>query len=314
MTPTMRLLAWTGRAFGDDIAQHVFAPFIADWQRDRRAVSTRARRLARDLSGAAALLATVAQVAARLAVPWGLPRRDMRAIGATLLGFTAVGLAPFVLVPLVSGPLRLAFVGMLAPAMAGVALPVALLPTAATIERRSRAAWQTRAPWLLAGVTFLSSALLVAHVGWVVPAANQLFRVRAVTAFQNGSVDLPRGVKELTLPELVGDGTPAGTYPSVTAAARHQEAVLRVVLVTVWPAVFASFGWRLARYRGSRGALAVTGWWMLAVVTALLVSFGASLGPGRHQLPPVLAAAATWLIAAAALRRHASSAASRSRT
>ena len=55
--------------------------------------------------------------------------------------------------------------------------------------------------------------------------------------------------------------------------------------------------------RRSRGALAIAAWWTLAVASALLVSFGASLGQGPYQLPGVLAMAATWLLAAFALRR-----------
>ncbi len=307
MARATTILSWTARHFGDDITERVFVPLVADWQRERQAAPTVPRRLIRDLSGVAALMTTAAHVATRLSMPWDLPRRDLGAIGVTFVAYAAIGLAiglvPFAVVPIVSGPLRLAFVAMLAPAMLAVAVPVALLPTAATIERRSRGGWEARAPWLLASLTALSMAALTTHVGWVVPAVNQAFRLQSVSAFSNRVADIPRGVKELTIAELVGDTTPAGAYPQVTGAARREEAALRLTLVSVWPAAFAWFGWCLARRRQPIGGVALAGWWTLAVVTALLVSFG-GLSPEPRQLWSVSAAAGAWLFAAAILRRH----------
>ena len=300
------LLSVTARVFGDDLRTRVFAPLVADWQRDRDTATTTWRRALRDLSGAGALAMTALHVGIRLGAPVGLPGRDLTAIGLTFLACAAVGLAaglaPFVLVPVVFGSPRDAFLAMLAPAMMAVSLPVALLPTAVIIERRARGRWEVRAPRLAAAITLASMCVLVAHIGWVVPAANQQFRVRSAGSLEGGRVDLPRGLKELTLPELIGVATPSDVYPVVTASSRREEAALRVTLVTVWPGIFALFGWRLARRR-SRGALAIAAWWTLAVASALLVSFGASLGQGPYQLPGVLAMAATWLLAAFALRR-----------
>ena len=307
MMVATQLLSWTARAFGEDLSRRVFAPLVADWQRDRRAAPTPLSRLARDLSGAGALAMTVLQVGIRLGTPMGLPGRDLTAIGRTFLGYAAiglvVGLAPFVLAPGVFGPMRLAFLAMLAPAMMAVALPVALLPTAAAIERLARGRWDVRAPWLTAATTLVSMVILVAHLGWVVPATNQQFRIRSVTALAGRRADLPRGVKELTLPELISVETPPGVYPVVTASSRRHEAALRVALMTLWPSIFALVGWRLARRRGPRDTRPLAGWWVLATVSVLLVSFGASLGQGPYQLPSVVAMAATWLLAAFALRR-----------
>jgi len=307
MMSATHLLSWTARAFGEDITARVFAPLVADWQRDREAATTSWQRVRRDISGTVALGLTLAQVAAQFSTPWGLPARDLTAIGSTFLGYASiglvVGLAPFVLAPGVFGPMRLAFLAMLAPAMMAVALPVALLPTAAAIERLARGRWYVRAPWLTAATTLVSMVILVAHLGWVVPATNQQFRVRSVTALAGRRADLPRGVKELTLPELISVETPPGVYPVVTASSRRHEAALRVALMTLWPSIFALFGWRLARRRGPHGARSLAGWWLLATVSGLLVSFGASLGEGPYQLPGVVAMAATWLLAALALRR-----------
>lgn len=307
MMVATQLLSWTARAFGEDLSRRVFAPLVADWQRDRRAAPTPLSRLARDLSGAGALAMTVLQVGIRLGTPMGLPGRDLTAIGRTFLGYAAiglvVGLAPFVLAPGVFGPMRLAFLAMLAPAMLAVTIPAALVPTAAVIERLARGRWHVRAPWLTAATTLVSMVVLSAHLGWMVPATNQQFRIRSVSALTGRRADLPRGLKELTLPELIGVATPSDVYPVVTTSSRRQEAVLRVTLMTVWPSVFALFGWRLARRRVSGGTWSLAGWWVLAVVSALLVSFGASLGQGPYQLPSVVAMAATWLLAAFALRR-----------
>ena len=121
MMSATHLLSWTARAFGEDITARVFAPLVADWQRDREAATTSWQRVRRDISGTVALGLTLAQVAAWFSIPWGLPARDLTAIGSTFLGYASiglvVGLAPFVLAPGVFGPMRLAFLAMLAPAM-----------------------------------------------------------------------------------------------------------------------------------------------------------------------------------------------------
>ncbi len=295
------------RAFGEDITERVFTPLVADWRRDREAATTSWQRVLRETSGAVAFGLTLAQIAAQFSSPSDLPGRDVRAIGVTFLGYAAtglvVGLAPFVLAPGGFGPMRLVFLAMLAPAMMAVAIPVALLPTAAAIERLARGRWDVQAPWLTAATTLASMVILVAHLGWVVPATNQQFRVRSVTALAGRRADLPRGVKELTLPELISVETPPGVYPVVTASSRRHEAALRVALMTLWPSIFALVGWRLARRRGPSDTRSLAGWWVLATVSVLLVSFGASLGQGPYQLRNVVAMAATWLLAAFALRR-----------
>jgi hypothetical protein len=296
----LALLRWTSRTFGDDAATRVFEPLVADWQRERRGAPTVSRRVMRDLSGMAALVTTAAHMATRLAMPWHLPRRDVDAIGRTLISYAAtglaLGLAPFVLVPIVSGPLRLAFLASMAPAVLAVSLAVALLPTAAAIARRSRGGWPTRAPWLLTLVTALSMAALVAHLGWVVPAVNRQYQEHAVSGGAGRVIGLSRDVKALTLAELVAGHPPAGVHPRVTGPARRHEAWLRLALATAWPATFAWFGWRLARYRRSLGVAAVAGWWTLAFITTLLVSFGGLGG--------VIVSAGTWTVAAAMLRHE----------
>jgi len=319
------LLRWCIETFGQGITERVFAPLLADWQRDRDAASTAWRRALRDLSGASALAMTIGQVTVRLGLPWGVPGRDLRAVGVTLavhavIGL-AVGLAPFLLAPL-SVPLRNPLLVWIAPSMMAVSLTVALLPTAAVIHRRSRDRWAPRAPWLVAGVTIATMAVLLVLIGWVTPASKQAFRVRTLAATSTRSAEtepdgggrlrrnteqharlLPRGVNELTLPELLASAEPRRVYPQVTTSTRHREALLRLTLLTVWPATFAVFGWRLARSRRSLGFIALSGWWTLAVVTCLFSTFG-GLDSGPRQLSAVGAAAATWLIAALVLRRN----------
>lgn len=318
------LLLWMSRLFGDHATSSILAPLLADWQRDRDAATTAWRRALRDVSGAAALGMTAAQIAVRLGLPRGLPGSDLRAIGATLALHAAfglaLGLAPVLIVPIVAGPARFAFLAWMAPAMLAVSLTVALLPTAAVIQRRSRHGWATRAPWLLAAVTLASMVALLAHIGWVTPLAKQAFRVRSLVASstvaamsgpggdvpgtaEHRAQGLPRGVNELTLTELLSTATPERVYPQVTPLARRREAVLRFALVTVWPVAFALFGWRLARHRRTLGVLGLSGWWTLAVITSLTVSFGGFESSPR-QLSAVATAAVTWLAAAAALRGH----------
>lgn len=326
MRPIDGLLPWMSRLFGDYTTLSIFAPLLADWQRDRDAATKAWRRALRDVSGAAALGMTAAQVAVRLGLPRGLPGSDLRAIGATLALHAAfglaLGLAPVLIVPIVAGPARLAFLAWMAPAMLAVSLTVALLPTAAVIQRRSRHGWATRAPWLLAAVTLASMVALLAHIGWVTPLAKQAFRVRSLVASatvaamsgpdgdvrgrrtaEHRAQGLPRGVNELTLTELLSTATPERVYPQVTPLVRRREAVLRFALVTVWPVAFALFGWRLARHRRTLGVLGLSGWWTLAVITSLTVSFGGFESSPR-QLSAVATAAVAWLVAAAALRGH----------
>lgn len=306
MTPTTTLLTVTARLFGDAVADRIFVPLVADWQREWRSAPSTWQRAVVLGRGAAALITASAITAARLGRPWDLPRGDGRAIAITFAAYAAIGLvaglSPFVLIPIVSGPLRLAFLATLAPATLAVALPVALLPTAATIEQRSRESWPARGPWLVGALCALSMGALMAHVGWLVPAANVEFRTRAASAAAGREWAPPRGVRELTAPELTGWVESADVGGDVTSATRRQEAMLRVTLATLWPATFALFGWRLSRYRGTRTTMGFTAWWCVAVVTVLVVSFG-MLGPGSHRLPSVVAVAVTWLLAAALLRR-----------
>lgn len=303
MAPLLVRLA--SALFGDDIAERTFAPLLADWQHEWHAAASRRQRAVVLWRGCGGLLTTAAMVATHLARPWDLPRGDRRGIAITFLGYASVGavagLSPFVLIPIVAGPLRLALLATLAPAMLAVALPVALLPTAAAIERRSRQRWPLRGPWLLATVCALSMTALVVHVGWLVPAANAEFQARAAGAATGRAWAPPRGVKELTAPELIGQAAPTDIEARVTTAGRRKEALLRLSLATLWPVTFAVFGWRLSRHRRVPSRSATAGWWCVAVVSTLLVSFGL-LGPGAHRLPSVVATACAWLLAAALFR------------
>ncbi len=65
--------------------------------------------------------------------------------------------------------------------------------------RRPRAG-QRRTPFLALAIFSFAGALI--GVGWVVPAANQQFRVN-VFAMHGGHRELPRGFGEMTLPELI---------------------------------------------------------------------------------------------------------------
>jgi hypothetical protein len=69
MARATTLLRWTARHFGDDVAERVFVPLVADWQRDVTSAERALGRARARVRGGAAFVGCVATVGAQQARP-----------------------------------------------------------------------------------------------------------------------------------------------------------------------------------------------------------------------------------------------------
>ena len=124
----------------------------------------------------------------------------------------------------------------------------------------------------------------------------------AVTSHAS-SGPLPRGVRELSLPELLhAPASALSVATGVTSQHVREELRQRLAIAIGWPGALALLGWRLGRHRTEAGRLATVGWWAAIAVTALALLST----PLRHvsylSAAPALFPATVWLAAAVALR------------
>lgn len=284
------LLRWAQRLFGDDLARRVFEPLFADWCHEREQAAGPFAR------GAVTVRWTAALARAILDVAWQVTLRPAPADppwwrAAAVLGlFSAVGtvvlIYPFVVQGMASSEHPLRGLRFLVPQALTVALAFALLPAAMVLGgglvdavRR-----QTRRKQV-AALTVVATLVTTATAGWVVPDANQAFRVGMAGA------NLQRGLRERTVVEL---WNPVG----IDGVAARQELRSRLSLGVLWPLALACLGWRLGRrrVRMSLGALAAA--WagaalLMAIVNPLIVA-------GRDV--PTLLIPWLWLLLAMLVR------------
>lgn len=285
------LLRWSAQVFGERVADRVFAPLVADWQRELADASDRRGAASAVVRGSLAFLATAARcTAAALASREVLPAVGVGVLFA-LLG-TALLALPFAVVNFARLPPALW--PLILPSLAAIAVPVAALPAALTLGAAVRAddvaLHRLRAAALAAALV----PVLLGCLGWVVPSANQAWRVEVAAI--NGRQGPPRSLRELPLHELTSAEAVA-TYGD--AAGSELRKRLRIPLI--WPPLLAMLGWHLGRHRGRAGAAALTGYWLLPALTLTVVSYAPKAGFVFEA--PDLVCAAVWLALIGVLRR-----------
>jgi hypothetical protein len=224
-----------------------------------------------------------------MTAPWRADRALRVHAAAALGAFSAAG-ALILLVPFLrylDEPARsAALLAYLVPSSLGLTLSFALLPALMRCANLAPPASLARARLFAVGTTAACVIVVLALVGWLAPLANQAWR----ESIAGGGV--PRGLRELTLPELWRyDG---GLAPWITADAATREVRTRLAVIFAWPTALAVLGWRLGRHRSAAGIGAMTLWWAVAALSV------AAVDPARHveRLAPWVLAPLVWLLAA----------------
>lgn len=284
------LVRWAAHVFGDDLGTKVFASLVADWMRELDEAQG-AWRVSRALaSGAAAFLMTSARcvltIAADREVLWALAVGSVFAV----LG-TALMAAPFALVQFVRMPARLW--PLILPSLAAIAVPVALVPVGMQIGAIARPTDRAIGRVRVALVVIALAPTLLICTGWVVPAANQEWRLEI--AASRGRRPPPPELREMTIPEL----------RTTDAASRFgdragRELRRRVAIPLTWPPLLALLGWQIGLHRRHAGVGAMFFYWLVPAMTVVIVSFAPSAGFVFEA--PDLVCAFIWLVAAAAFR------------
>lgn len=286
-------LRWCVRVFGDDIAERIFVPLIADWQHDITSARTRPRRALAFMRGAGSLSQTAATVSVALSareLATATPR-----MAGTLAAFTISGTV-LLLFGTAYQWVRHGFfdgrmLATLLPSSVALALACAVLPAAVLIgAARDLGTPQRRHG--LAAVTLLLTAALFVGTGWIVPLSNRSWQ--QAVADRVGRQVPPPGLRERSLTDLV---ISPGSAPA--AAVRH-EIRGRVVIPLLWPAAMSFLGWRLGRrmtvVSGSRLFIV----WLAGTGTMVAFAFAPMAGFRFEDVD--LVCASLWMLAALAAR------------
>lgn len=249
----------------------VFEPMVADAQRECFGSPATTRRLCL-LRWRAAFAIAFAQSfvqQARQPLPWTVAATT----GALVTIFFWLGSALLYAIwwaPWSPGSEPVVAPARLVISLSSTALPLALLPASIlTLSRNVSQAWQAR--MILFWMTLISIAVLVPLGGWIIPRANQEYRV--AHALQSGYRGMPaRGDRELSLYELLEGRTPPDSFASTSDIqnARHNLGS-RLVM----PLTLIVLGAALAKHTGRRAVPYACGVWLLAGCGWFLLPLGA---------------------------------------
>ena len=235
---TNAILQFARRWFDERTVANVFEPLLADHQREWLDAPP-AARLWIATRTAAVLLVSMVRLAPRTLLLTPTPPSMTRRIVARMIIFisTVSGLMviPFLIELNEVGPVRLAWLLMwLLPGAVVLAFPFAMGFAVDGVRRQPRATPAERIAMLRAAIVAVVFMILVG--GWVVPAANQQFRL---TVKADPWHPPARGARELTTPQLIQAPwlARAEGFTRSTAIQRelHNRASLAVLpLVLIW--------------------------------------------------------------------------------
>lgn len=274
MNTASRALAFASRWFDATTVDRVFAPLIADWHRELSDASAAQRPLLRVRWAVSFVVAIIACSPAiwRISAPAALTNR----IATRMVRFTLIGAALATLPAVFSVDLGrqwylIAFV--LPPAMALI-FPFAMVGAADEIRTQDHLAPHA-ARALAARIALLGVALMVVFDGFVVPAANQAWRV--TTSANRESAPVP-GVRELSTFALLAEPMRVPEYEAFTGrrdrAARIRGELQRRAAMALLPMTLIWLRWvaLAAPRRGWFRPLPATGAVAVAF-TVFLISF-----------------------------------------
>ena len=303
-----RLLAFASRWFDSATAATVFEPMLADWQREWRDAPPSRRRLI-VVRGYAAFAMTALASAPRAVLftptPPAIARRVVSRIIIVTSVLSAVAMWPYLRDLTALAPAQaVTMLLWVLPSCVLFALPFAMVSVADGIRRHTLPNHVERATALRVG---LATCIFMLAIGaWIVPAANQQFRVAMTVAMTAGQHQPPRrGVRELSTFELLATPQHAtATEASVPAVARWRELNNRISL-TLLPALLLWRRWRALDLPPGRWfsplpvvlatVTVLCGYWFMRVSDRLVEAVW-SLPPGTGPWVPVMAFAALGIL------------------
>jgi hypothetical protein len=282
--PGWRLLSLARRWFDEATVVRVFEPLLADWQRECAGLTGR-RRVACWLQGLTAFATAFVLTLTRKPQhppPAGLDLRTWRVAGAFTACGTLMLLLPWVSQIFVEGR-WVPRVDLVVPSALVLAVPMAMVPAIMLILTDGR--WHP-ADARLSVVRFsvMSTLLVLVLGGWLVPTANQQWRV-AVSA-RHGYYDnqpVLRGTRELTLSELAAAETPMDL---LDPHHRDREFHTRLIIITA-PIVMTILAFGVAR-RPRRSVARAAAWWLVAPIIWYAIFTLTQQSMGTHHTPAVL--------------------------
>lgn len=220
------LLRALQRLFGRPTTSRVFEPLLADWHADARLERTLRARLAMSCRWSCALARAAASAAWHYGVrPDRHPASAVASVGP-VMAFSLVGTC-ILLLPFIRwwgrpgfGPL----VVYVIPQALGLALPFALLPGAMSLGATASAGTSSTEQRRLVALVALVVATTAVNLAWVMPLANQAWRVEVA------GHDVRPGVRELTLQQL-RSGTPMAGITSAGGRSRGAHTTTPVARV-----------------------------------------------------------------------------------
>ena len=248
MAITSRALAFASRWFAPTVVDRVFEPLIADWQREWQD-APRGRRFGVKIRGLFAFVCAVlvsSPDVVRTAVPKSVSDRVVTSIARVTFLMSAVLTIPFLL-EMAPDWRRGVLPLLIIPSSLVLAFPFAMIGAVDAIRRSEPLPKHVeRAMAVKLGLV----AVLLAFVfgGWVVPTANQAWRVAMAQHSAGRSGTPPRGLRELTFYELAMDPSRAaarepGTWAGARADSIRRELSSRASL-TVLPVLLLWRRWR----------------------------------------------------------------------
>ena len=256
------LLQFVRRWFDERTVTNVFEPLLADHQREWLDAPP-AARLWIAMRTAAVLLAAIARLAPRVLVLTPTPPSITRRIVARMILFVSV-VSGLMVIPLLTeltevGPGRLAWLLMwLLPSAVVLVLPFAMGFAVDGVRRHSHATPAERIAMLRAAIAAMVFTIVVG--GWIVPAANQQFRL---TVKADPWHPPARGARELTTPQLITTPWLARAEGPANRVAIQRELHNRASLV-VLPLVLMWLRWRALDHPSPQWLLPA---WLSATVT-----------------------------------------------
>ncbi|HWI17510.1 MAG TPA: hypothetical protein VNT81_07175 [Vicinamibacterales bacterium] len=218
MSVTSRALAFASLWFDAATVDRVFAPLVADWQREWIDAPLARRRwiLTQGIWWfAATFVLMVPGAMLRATAPDGVLRRV--ATRVILFIMVACGLMSALMMTDARGvsPSRMAWLmALLLPSFVASAIPFAIAYVVDTVRQRPEGSPAER--MLMAKLAVAASLFLFAFGGWAVPPVNQMFRIKT------RGYDVPvttKGVRELTTAELLFDPKQAAEHEPYTGGA-----------------------------------------------------------------------------------------------
>jgi hypothetical protein len=276
--PGTRLLRIARAWFDEATVARVFVPLVADWQHEC-AHATGARRWSARIRGGLAFAMTFA---ATLATQFWRPLPMSVSLTTWMLAELFIGVGVIAAYGSWILATELRPLTYLLASWLTLAVPFAILPvTIIVLTRVTFAPADTRIAVVRAAV--LSVVAMVPLAGWVTPAANQSYRKEIVRIQEYTYVApgaLSRGVRELTLPELVATRPPRDLRSPGISRGRELQGRLSLIAL---PITLTVLGFALARWR-RRAIMRAAAWWVAAAGIVLVVGRAADAAAGSLEI------------------------------